>query len=121
VIAVAALVITPAGLAAVGTVAYLDRGSGTSTDPASQAEGFTWPAGKRPAPSFAIQDQSGHRVTPRSGGRQLTILAFVDPVCRALCPLEAAVLGRVEQALPAGSRPTIVAVSVDPWGTTMPT
>jgi cytochrome oxidase Cu insertion factor (SCO1/SenC/PrrC family) len=44
------------------------------------------------------------------------ILAFIDPLCRNLCPLEAKVLNDVPAQLPASSRPTIVAVSVNPWG-----
>ena len=44
------------------------------------------------------------------------ILAFIDPVCRNLCPLEAKVLNSVPSQLPASSRPAIVAVSVNPWG-----
>ena len=70
---------------------YLHWGSGPSTPaPASaaQAEGFTWPAGKRPAPSFVLHDQNGRAVTPHASGGRLTILAFIDPVCRTiLCPL----------------------------------
>ena len=89
--------------------ASVDRSAGTG-------EGFAWPPGQRPAPPFVLEDQSGRRVTPRAGGDSLTILAFVDPVCRTFCPLEAAVLGNVERALPAAGRPAIVAVSVNPWG-----
>jgi cytochrome oxidase Cu insertion factor (SCO1/SenC/PrrC family) len=44
------------------------------------------------------------------------LLAFLDPLCRNLCPLEAKVLNDVPSRLPAGARPEIVAVSVDPWG-----
>jgi cytochrome oxidase Cu insertion factor (SCO1/SenC/PrrC family) len=110
------LVIAVAAIADARTFGYLHWGSHAPADSAAPAVGISWPAGQRPAPPFVLQDQYGHSVTPRAGGRSLTILAFVDPVCRQLCPLEAAVLGRVERALPAAARPTIVAVSVNPWG-----
>ena len=45
------------------------------------------------------------------------LVTFIDPVCRNLCPLEAAALGKVVRDL--GSRaPAVVAVSVNPWADT---
>ena len=120
-VAVGALAI--ALVAAAGALAFDHRHPRSSTPAAAAVdsrdgtgEGFAWPSGQRPAPPFVLKDQRGRRVTPRAGGDRLTILAFVDPVCRTFCPLEAAVLGNVERALPAARRPAIVAVSVDPWG-----
>ncbi len=119
-IAVGALVI--ALVAAAGALAIDHRHARSSTSAAGSdgsdgtGEGFAWPSGQRPAPPFVLEDQRGRGVTPRAGGDRLTILAFVDPVCRTFCPLEAAVLGNVERALPPARRPVIVAVSVDPWG-----
>jgi cytochrome oxidase Cu insertion factor (SCO1/SenC/PrrC family) len=116
VLAVLGVLIVVAAIADARTFGYLHWGSGPPASSAAAAVGIGWPAGRRPAPPFTLRDQDGRPVTPRAGGRSLTILAFVDPVCRALCPLEAAVLGNVERALPAASRPAIVAVSVNPWG-----
>ena len=44
------------------------------------------------------------------------MVAFIDPVCRNHCPFEARILNDVTKRLPGGSRPTVVAVSVNPWG-----
>jgi protein SCO1 len=86
-----------------------------ATSPAS-AGGLSWPAGSRPAPDFQLRDQSGSEISMRSLRGRVVILAFLDPVCRNLCPLEAAILGQVERRFTASSRPVVVAVSVNPWG-----
>jgi cytochrome oxidase Cu insertion factor (SCO1/SenC/PrrC family) len=78
--------------------------------------GVSWPAGSRPAPGFRLRDQRGEAVSMKGLRGRVVILAFVDPVCRNLCPLEAAILGRAERELKPSMRPAIVAVSVDPWG-----
>jgi protein SCO1/2 len=75
-----------------------------------------WPAGSRPAPDFALRDQDGRPVSLRSARGHVTILAFLDPVCRDLCPFEASVLGRVARSFAGSARPELVAVSVNPWG-----
>ena len=110
------LVVVVAAVADARSFGYLHWRSSSPAAPLAPAKGITWPARRRRAPPFVLRDQNGRPVTPRAGGSSLTILAFVDPVCRQLCPLEAAVLGNVERALPAATRPAIVAVSVNPWG-----
>jgi protein SCO1 len=82
--------------------------------PASAAA--TWAAGQRPAPDFALSDQSGKPVSlARFRGRPV-LLTFIDPLCRNLCPTEAKILAAVEASFPAAKRPAIVAVSVNQWG-----
>lgn len=76
---------------------------------------FSWPAGRRPAPDFALRDQNGGPVSlARYRGRPL-IVTFIDPLCRNLCPLEAQVLNEAERRLPVSRRPVVLAVSVDVW------
>ena len=72
----------------------------------------TWTAGARPAAAFTLIDQHARPVSVTSG--RTTILTFIDPLCRNYCPLEARVLDRTVNQLPAKSRPQIVAVSVNP-------
>jgi cytochrome oxidase Cu insertion factor (SCO1/SenC/PrrC family) len=114
-----------AGALAVGAgvgigVAVANRSGGnrnvTATAPSDA--GFHWPAGARPAPDFTLRDQSGRTFSLRSLRGRAVILAFIDPVCRNLCPLEAKVLNDVPGQFPASSRPAIVAVSVNPWNQT---
>ena len=49
-------------------------------------------------------------------GRPL-IVTFIDPLCRNYCPREASVLSQAVTRF-SSPHPTIVAVSVDPWGDT---
>ncbi len=106
--------------AGVGIGVALARGSdspgqnlGAGSDP-----GTTFPAGTRRAPDFELRDQSGRTISMRSLRGRPVLIAFIDPVCRNLCPLEAKMLNDAASALPAASRPTIVAVSVNPWNQT---
>ena len=46
------------------------------------------------------------------------LVTFIDPLCRNYCPIEAQRLNDVVNTLPAGSKPAIVAVSVNVYGNT---
>jgi cytochrome oxidase Cu insertion factor (SCO1/SenC/PrrC family) len=74
---------------------------------------FSWPAGRRPAPAFALRDQDGRPASIGAYRGRPVIVTFIDPLCRNLCPLEAQVLNQAEQQMPASQRPVILAVSVD--------
>ena len=87
-----------------------DDGKASPVDP-----GTTFPAGTRKAPDFALRDQSGRAISLQSLRGRPVVIAFIDPVCRNLCPLEAKVLSDLPAALPVAARPVIVAVSVNPW------
>jgi protein SCO1/2 len=78
----------------------------------------SWPAGQRPAPSFTLVDQHGTAFSLRSLRGRPVVITFIDPLCRSLCPLEAKILMKAVRAVPAARRPTVVAVSVNPWGNT---
>jgi len=83
--------------------------------PESSLPDATWAAGKKPAPDFALRDQTGAPVSlARFRGRPV-IVTFIDPLCRNLCPTEAKILGDVVAQLPAAQRPAIVSVSVNQW------
>jgi len=110
-----------AGGAGVGIGVAIAEGSGGS--PATKLTipvdpGTTFAAGVRPAPNFTLRDQTGRTISMRSLRGRTVVLAFIDPVCRNLCPFEAKVLNGVVAGLPAAERPTIVAVSVNPWNQT---
>jgi cytochrome oxidase Cu insertion factor (SCO1/SenC/PrrC family) len=110
-------IVTLAGCAAVLAVLLTHRPPTTAqAGAASSSTGVSWRAGSRPAPGFRLRDQRGDAVSMKALRGHVVILAFLDPVCRNLCPLEAAILGRAERELRPALRPAIVAVSVDPWG-----
>ena len=46
------------------------------------------------------------------------MITFLDSQCRSLCPLVGRAIGDVQRALPAGARPAVLVVSVDPKGDT---
>jgi cytochrome oxidase Cu insertion factor (SCO1/SenC/PrrC family) len=97
-------------------IASQSGGSRATTSTAPLDPGITWPVRARRAPDFSLHDQSGRSISLRSLRGRTVILAFIDPLCRNLCPLEAKVLNGVPAQLPASARPAIVAVSVNPWG-----
>jgi cytochrome oxidase Cu insertion factor (SCO1/SenC/PrrC family) len=78
----------------------------------------TWPAGKRPAPAFALHDQQGHRVALTALRGRTVLLMFEDSLCRQACPLEGKMVGAALRRVPSARRPHVVVVSVDPAGDT---
>ncbi len=112
----AAALVVGAGVGIGVAVANQSGGTPSAVPTAPADPGLTWPAGARRAPDFTLRDQAGRTISLRSLRGRPVILAFIDPVCRNLCPLEAKVLNDVPAQLPASARPAIVAVSVNPWG-----
>lgn len=78
----------------------------------------SWPAGARPAPSFALHDQHGTLVSLHSLRGRPVLLTFLDSRCRQECPVAGRELGSILRRLPASQRPAVVVVSVDPRGDT---
>ncbi|HEY3960946.1 MAG TPA: SCO family protein [Gaiellaceae bacterium] len=76
----------------------------------------SWAAGTRRAPGFTLLDQHGRQVSLAGYRGRPVIVTFIDPLCRNFCPLEAAQLNKLVRALPARSRPAIVAVSTNVYG-----
>jgi cytochrome oxidase Cu insertion factor (SCO1/SenC/PrrC family) len=103
--------------AAVGIAVAIASSGGSKTAVITRAPDAAWPAGRRPAPEFRLLDQAGKPVSVRALRGKPVVVTFIDPVCRNLCPLEAAALGKVVRDL--GSHaPAVVAVSVNPWADT---
>ena len=75
----------------------------------------TWAAGGRPAPAItSLRDQTGgHFALSALRGRTVA-MEFFDSHCTAQCPLAGRALAAAERALPAGQRPVLVVVSVNP-------
>ena len=73
----------------------------------------TWGSKRKRAPAFALVDEHGRPIAESAPGR-VTIVTFIDPICRNYCPLEAQVLDHMVKSVPPRARPRIVAVSVDP-------
>lgn len=115
---VAAAAVIGAGIG-IGVAIAEGGGSKSTADVTAPPDpGVTFPVGTRRAPDFALRDQAGRAISLRSLRGRTVVLAFIDPVCRNLCPFEAKVLNEATRTLPAGERPTVVAVSVNPWNQT---
>jgi cytochrome oxidase Cu insertion factor (SCO1/SenC/PrrC family) len=102
---------------AIGLVLVLVRHHGSAagqTAPPLTAAA-TWPAGARAAPDFSLRDAAGTAFSLHALRGKPVLVTFIDPVCRDLCPLEAQTLMAAVRGLPQSERPTIVAVSVNPW------
>lgn len=112
-----AVVVVAAGS---GGLIYLARGNAAPKAPpqARFTAVMTWKAGQRKAPEFRLHDEYGRPISMSSLEGHPVVVTFIDPVCRSLCPLEARVLSAATQKLPPAQRPTIVAVSVNPWANT---
>jgi cytochrome oxidase Cu insertion factor (SCO1/SenC/PrrC family) len=108
-----------AGLAAGLALLLLGSSPRASTDaaaPVSEAPAGTWAAGKLRAPDFRLTDQTGAALSLAGLRGRPVIVAFIDPLCRDFCPLEAKRLNAVARSFPAGAKPAIVAVSVNVRG-----
>jgi cytochrome oxidase Cu insertion factor (SCO1/SenC/PrrC family) len=106
------------GLVAGVALLVLDSSPRASSDvaPVSEAPAGTWAARKLHAPEFRLTDQAGKPVSLAGLRGRPAIVAFIDPLCRDFCPLEAKRLNAVARSFPAGAKPAIVAVSVNVRG-----
>ena len=86
--------------------------------PLIDAPAVTWAAGARRAPGFSLTDQHGRPVSLAALHGRPVLVTFIDPLCRNYCPIEAQRLNDVVNTMPAGSKPAIVAVSVNVYGNT---
>jgi len=78
----------------------------------------TWAAGTRPAPRFTLRNVFGGSLSLSRARGRVTLITFLDSRCRGLCPVVGRALGAVQRSLPAGARPEVLIVSVDPSGDT---
>ena len=88
----------------------------TRAVPLSDGPAATWAAGALRAPDFRLTDQNGAPVSLAALRGRPVIVTFIDPLCRDYCPIEAQHLNDVVRAFPQGSKPAIVAVSVNVYG-----
>ena len=73
----------------------------------------TWASGKAPAPNFRLRDQRGRIVSLASFHGRTVVLAFMDSLCKSVCPLEGRQLAAAIQPLAGSKRPQLLIVSVD--------
>lgn len=110
------VVLLMAALAAALYVALRPSHHTAMTAPQSAGPAATWAAGARPAPAFSLLDERGDPISLASLRGRPVIVTFIDPLCRDYCPIEAQRLNDVASSFPQGSKPAIVAVSVNIYG-----
>jgi cytochrome oxidase Cu insertion factor (SCO1/SenC/PrrC family) len=106
-------------LAIVAGILYRTLGqSATPTGAVLLSDGpaAKWAAGALRAPKFHLVDQNGAPVSLAALRGRPVLVTFIDPLCRNYCPIEAQRLNDVVRAFPKGSKPVIVAVSVNIYG-----
>lgn len=116
-VAAAAIAGVAIGVALHGRLAAAPATAGAPALPALHGEA-TWRAGARPAPEFALHDQTGRKVSLRGLRGQTIALMFLDSLCKQACPLEGEMIANAVARTPARIRPRVVIVSVDPAGDT---
>jgi cytochrome oxidase Cu insertion factor (SCO1/SenC/PrrC family) len=116
---IAAWMVTTVAFAVAGSlVAYhLARPANSNAAPPRLHGQAVWAEGARAAPGFTLRNQEGRMVSLRSLRGRVVLLTFLDSRCTTLCPIEGALLRRVQDAASPGRRPAIVVVSVDPTDT----
>ncbi len=87
------------------------------TEPANALAGdAVWGPGRRPAPPFALRDQSNRLVTLSAQRGRAVLLTFMDSQCKLVCTLEGPMLHQALQQLgPRRAAVTLLVVSVNPW------
>jgi cytochrome oxidase Cu insertion factor (SCO1/SenC/PrrC family) len=110
------VVLLLAALAAALYFALRPSHHAATTAPQSAGPAATWAAGARPAPAFNLLDERGDPISLASLRGRPVIVTFIDPLCRDYCPIEAQRLNDVASAFQQGSKPAIVAVSVNIYG-----
>jgi cytochrome oxidase Cu insertion factor (SCO1/SenC/PrrC family) len=78
----------------------------------------SWSAGERPAPPFALRDQTGAFVSLGGLRSRPVLLTFFDSHCVEQCPIMGRQLADLLRRMPSADRPTLVLVSVNPAGDT---
>jgi protein SCO1 len=103
-----------AGLVAGVATAYFATRAHTAAPALEQATLFQEP---RPLPAFVLADQAGHPFGPAQLRGRWTFVFFGFVNCPDICPTTLATLAATRKALddlPAGERPAVAFVSVDP-------
>lgn len=85
-------------------------------EPANALSGdAVWAAGTRPAPPFALRDQSNRPVSLSGQHGRAVLLAFMDSHCTRDCTLEGPAIGDAMRQVGSRRPVTVLVVSVNPW------
>lgn len=106
-----------AGIGAIlGTAFALHRAQAAPTALPDLRAQVTWHPGAKRAPQLALRDQTGSAVSLAAQRGHVVLVTFLDSRCHSECPIEGRALASVLGSFPAARKPTLLVVSVDPWG-----
>jgi protein SCO1 len=116
--AVLALVVAGIALAALLALTPDSNGAaGNGSNAAGSTPGLRWTLHNTPAPAVRLPDQDGRMTSLAALRGHAVLLTFLDSRCTNLCPIEGSQLAAVQRRLPAGKRPQLVVISVNPADT----
>jgi protein SCO1 len=116
--AVLALVVAGIALAALLALTPDSNGAaGNGSNAAGSTPGLRWTLHNTPAPAVRLADQNGRMTSLAALRGHAVLLTFLDSRCTNLCPIEGSQLAAVQRRLPAGKRPQLVVISVNPADT----
>ncbi|HEX5558755.1 MAG TPA: SCO family protein [Gaiellales bacterium] len=116
----AALALVVAGIAFAALLALTPDSNGAAasgSDGAGTSPGLRWTLHNTPAPAVQLPDQDGKTTSLAALRGHTVLLTFLDSRCTNLCPIEGSQLAAVQRRLPAGQRPALVVISVNPADT----
>jgi len=115
--ALLAVAVAAVALAVLLAVSPDSKGAAASGSNGAAGPGLRWTLHNTRAPAVRLPDQNG-RMTSLAGLHGHTVLlTFLDSRCTNLCPIEGSQLAAVQKRLPAGKRPELVVISVNPADT----
>ncbi len=116
--AVLALVVAGVAFAALLALTPDSNGAAASgSNGAGTSPGLRWTLHNTPAPPVQLPDQDGKTTSLAALRGHTVLLTFLDSRCTNLCPIEGSQLAAVQRRLPAGQRPALVVISVNPADT----
>jgi protein SCO1 len=116
----AALALVVAGIAFAALLALTPDSNGAAasgSNGAGASPGLRWTLHNTPAPAVQLPDQDGKTTSLAALRGHTVLLTFLDSRCTNLCPIEGSQLAAVQRRLPAGQRPALVVISVNPADT----
>jgi protein SCO1 len=116
----AALALVVAGIAFAALLALTPDSNGAAasgSNGAGASPGLRWTLHNTPAPAVQLPDQDGKTTSLAALRGHTVLLTFLDSRCTNLCPVEGSQLAAVQRRLPAGQRPALVVISVNPADT----
>lgn len=115
VVMVGAVLLAVAGFSAAGVQVARATEAASFTPPADELPPPTYPRLDRPVPADELVDQHGESVSVRDFRGETVLVTFAFGHCATICPVVVQRALSARDELPAGLKPRVVVVTLDPW------